>query len=89
VDITSFEKLKNISSQFGLIVNENKTKYMKFTRKVTHLDKLKLGNMQVDQVRSFSYLGTIVNENNALEEEIRERMAKGNSILRVQNSFYK
>jgi hypothetical protein len=23
----TFEKLKNISSQFGLIVNENKTKY--------------------------------------------------------------
>jgi hypothetical protein len=27
--IDTFEKLKNISLQFGLIVNENKTKYMK------------------------------------------------------------
>jgi hypothetical protein len=26
----------------------------------------------IDQLRSFSYLGTIVNENNTLEEEIKE-----------------
>jgi len=34
----TFEKLKNISSQFGLIVSENKTKYMKCTRKETQID---------------------------------------------------
>jgi mannose/fructose/N-acetylgalactosamine-specific phosphotransferase system component IIB len=73
----TFEKLKNISSKFGLIVNENETKYMKYTRKVTQLNRLNMGNMQTDQVRSFSYLGTIVNENNTLEEETRERIAKG------------
>jgi retron-type reverse transcriptase len=37
--IDTFEKLKNISLQFGLIVSENKTKYMKYTRKETQLDK--------------------------------------------------
>jgi hypothetical protein len=37
--------------------------------------------MQIDQVRTFSYLGTIVNENNTLEEEIRERIAKGNKAF--------
>jgi hypothetical protein len=37
--------------------------------------------MQIDQVRSFSYLGTTVNENNILEEEIRERIAKGNKAF--------
>jgi len=54
--IDTFEKLKKISSQFGLIVNENKTKYMKCTRKETHLDRLKVENMQIDQVSSFSNL---------------------------------
>jgi len=75
------EKLKNISSQFGLIVNENKTKYTKCTRKETQLDRLKVENMQIDQVSSFSYLGTTVNGNNTLEEEIRERIAKGNKAF--------
>jgi hypothetical protein len=51
---------------------ENKTKYMKCTRKATQLDRLKVGSMQFDQVRSFSYLGTIVNENSTLEKESRE-----------------
>jgi hypothetical protein len=66
--IDTFEKLKNILLQFGLKVNENKTKYMKFTRKETQLAGLTVGNIQIDQVRSFSYLGTIVNGNNTLEK---------------------
>ena len=70
--IDTFEKLKNISSQFGLIVNENKTKCMKYTRKEAQLGRLKVENMQIVQVSSFNYLGTTVNGNNALEEEIRK-----------------
>jgi hypothetical protein len=34
--------------------------------------------MQIDQVRLFSYLGAIVNGNNTMKEEIRERIVKGN-----------
>jgi hypothetical protein len=54
--IDNFEKLKYISLQFGLIVNENKTKYMKCIRKETQLVRLTVENIQIDQVRSFSYL---------------------------------
>ena len=46
---------------------------MKCTRKETQLDRLKVENKQIDQVNSFNYLGTIVNGNNILEEEIREK----------------
>jgi len=74
----TFEKLKNTSLQYGLIVNENKTKYMKCTRNETQLDRLTVGYIQIDQVRSFSYLGTIMNGNNTLEEEIREGIVKEN-----------
>ena len=49
---------------FGLIVNDNKTKYMKCTRKETQLNKLIVDNKHIDQVRSFSYLGTILSGNN-------------------------
>jgi len=75
--IDTFKKLKNISLQFGLIVQENKTKYMKCTRKETQLNKPIVDNMHIDQVRSLSYLCTIVNGNNTLEEEIREELLKG------------
>ena len=59
--IVTSEKWKNISLQFGLMVNENKTTYMKCTREESQLDKITVGNTQIDQVRSFSYLGTTVN----------------------------
>jgi hypothetical protein len=44
--------------------------------------------MQTDQVRSFSYLGKIVNENNTLEEEIRERIAKGNKAFYAYKTLF-
>ena len=49
----TFEKLKNISSQFGLMLNKNKTKYMNCTRKEIQLDRLNVENMQIDEVRLF------------------------------------
>ena len=78
-----------ISLQFGLIVNENKTKYMKCTRKESQLHKITVGNIQIDQVRSFSYLGTIVNGNNTLEEEIREGIVKGNKAFYANRALFK
>ena len=44
-------------------------------------NRLTVGNIQIDQVRSFSCLGTVVNGNNRLEEEIRERIVKGNKAF--------
>jgi hypothetical protein len=44
--------------------------------------------MQIDQVRSFSYLGIIVNEINTLEEEIRERIAKCNKAFEAYKSLF-
>ena len=87
--IDTFKKLKNISLQFGLIVKENKTKYMKCTRKETQLDMLTVDNMHIDQVRSFSYLGTAVSGNNTPEEEIRERNAKGNKTFYANKTLFK
>ena len=62
---------------------------MKCTRKETQLDGLRVGNIQTDQVRSFSYLGTIVNGSNTLEEEITERIVKGNKAFYANRTFFK
>ena len=62
---------------------------MKCIRKESQLDKIAIGNMQIDQVRSFSYLGTIVNGNNTLEEEIRERIDKENKAFSVNRALFK
>jgi len=46
-------------------------------------------NKHIDQVRSFSYIGTIVNGNNTLEEEITERIAKGNKAFYANKPLFK
>ena len=86
--IDTFGKLKNISSQYRLIVNKNKTKYMKCTRRESKLEKLRVGDTQIDQVKSFSYLGSTVNGNSTLEEEIRERIAKGNKTFYANKALF-
>ena len=80
--------MRNISLRFGLIVNENKTKCMKGTKTNTQLNKLMLDNMHIDRTRSFSYLG-IVNGNNTLEEEIIDRIAKGNKACYTNKTLFK
>ena len=62
---------------------------MKCTRKGSQLDKITVGNIQIDQVRSFSYLDTIVNGNNTLEEEIRETVVKGNKAFYANRALFK
>jgi ubiquitin len=65
--IDTFLKLKNEALKYGLTVNENKTKYLKCTRKQTQDGKLSVESMQFEQVESFKYLGSIVNKNNTIE----------------------
>ena len=62
---------------------------MKCTRKETQLGRITGGHTQIDQVRSFSYLGTTVNGHNILEEEIRERIVKGNKVFYANETLFK
>ena len=48
-------------------------------------DKLTVGNIQIDQVRSFSCLGTVVNGNN----RERERIVKGNKAFCANRALFK
>ena len=60
---------------------------------ITHikiqLDKLTTGNIEIDQVKTFRYLGTIVNGNNTLEEEIRGRIVEGNKTFYANRNLFK
>jgi hypothetical protein len=76
--IDAFNILKMESTKYGLPINEKK-KYMKCTRrKQSKNENLQIGNLKIGQVRSSKYLGAIVNEDNSIEEEIKERIALGN-----------
>jgi hypothetical protein len=77
--IDDFNKLKMESIKYGLVINEKKTKYMKCTRIIqSKIEDLEIGNLKIGHVRSLMYLGATVNEDNSIEEEIKERTALGN-----------
>ena len=62
---------------------------MKCTGKETQLNKLTVDNKPIDRVRSFGYLGTIVNGNDTVEEGIRERIVKGNKAFYANKTLFK
>jgi len=62
---------------------------MKCTGKDTRLDRLTVGNIQIDQVRSFNCVCTIVNGNNTWEGEIREWIVNGNKAFYTNRTLFK
>jgi hypothetical protein len=77
--IHALKKLKMESIKYGLVINKKETKYMKCTRrKQSKNEDLQTVNLKIGHVRSFKYLGAVVNEDNSIEEEIKEGIALGN-----------
>jgi len=73
--------LKNESLKYGLRVNVHKTKYLKCSRRQDQLQAINIENKEIEQVRSCKYLGSTVNTDNKIEEEIKERLALGNKAF--------
>ena len=70
--VDTFQKLKEISAQVGLNINEQQTKYLRCTKKQHKMEGIDITQSHLEQVKSFKYLGSIVNGNNSIEEEIKE-----------------
>jgi hypothetical protein len=71
--VDTFQKLKEISAQVGLNINEHKSKYLRCTKKQHKTVGIDIIQTHLAQVNSFKYLGSIVNGNNSIEEEIKEK----------------
>jgi hypothetical protein len=80
--------LKHEALNAGLIVNNNKTKYLHCTRKTIQPTYINTGKEQFEQVNAFRDLGTMVNTNNSIEEEIKERIAAGNRTYHVHKKLF-
>jgi hypothetical protein len=74
----TFEQLMHNSIEFGLIINEEKTKHLKCSKKENRTDNLNIDNRYLEQVKQFKCLGFIINNYNSIKEEIKERIALGN-----------
>ena len=75
--------------EVGLVINEKKTKYLKCTKKYIRTENLNINNLHVEQVQQYKYLGSIINDSNSIEEEIKERTALGIKAYYANQKFFK
>ena len=74
----SARKLIKSSCNMGLVINENKTKYMVMTRNAIVKDNLCTEGLTFEQVEDFKYLGVNIKEKNNMHNEIRMRLNAAN-----------
>jgi hypothetical protein len=85
----TFQHLKNYSLEVGLTINEKKTKYLKCTRKDIKIENLNINSSFIEQVKQYKYLGSIINDTNSIEEEVKERIALGTKAYYANLKFFK
>jgi hypothetical protein len=61
---------------------------MMCTRKQRRGNKLEVGDMSFESVQSLKYLGPTVNQNNTIEEEIKERLIAGNKAFYANQKMF-
>jgi hypothetical protein len=87
ISVDTFCKLKYEALIVGLIVNNNKTKYLFCTTKTIHPTYINTEE-QFKEVNSFKYIGTVVDTDNSIDDEIKERIATGNRAYHVHKKLF-
>ena len=90
---SNFNCLEGVSmvvatKEIGLEVNAHKTKYMTVSQdqNAGQIHSMKTDNSSIERVEEFKYLGTILTNQNSIQEEIRSRLNLGNACCySVQN----
>jgi len=62
--------------------------HLKCSRRQDQLKAINIGNKETEQVRSFKYLGSTVNTDSKIEEEIKERIALGNKAFFANKKIF-
>ena len=82
------EALLVASKEIGLEVNADKTKYMVMSRyqDAGRSYSIKIDNSSFERVEEFMYVGTILKNQNSIQEGIKSRLKSGNACYHsVQN----
>jgi hypothetical protein len=77
------EDLLVATKEIGLELNSDKTKYMFMSRdrNAGRDNSVKIDNSSIERVEEFKYLGTMLKDQNFIQEEIKR-------ILKLGNAFY-
>jgi hypothetical protein len=84
-------RVREAGIEFGLRINENKTKYMYTTRREISdsADTIMVAGMCVEVSSKFKYLGATITADNSVGNEIRERIMAGNRCYFALHGVFK
>ena len=73
------EVLRVQGAKIGLKINVKKTKSLRLG--ISEDEQVTLGNEKIDQVGSFSYLGSIISKDGGSSEDVKSRIAKAQGVF--------
>ncbi len=82
------ELVNNKANEYGMKINIKKTKVMKISKNGGGV-KIKIDGIQLDQVKEFCYLGSIVTEDMKCDKEISRRIAIGKEAFSRRKELMK
>jgi hypothetical protein len=85
----TFSNIDTEARRRGLLVNENRTKYMQVARAVHNDEHLCCGQHKFEYVKKISYLGSQMNETNSISSEIQARILSGNRCFYAYGTLMK
>jgi len=68
-------KLNDVSEEYGMKIYAKKTKIMAIAKKGKKKVKITINGNEIEQVRQFQFLGSVITENGRCEQEIKTRIA--------------
>jgi hypothetical protein len=60
----------------------------KMYKKESRIENLNVSNLHIEQVQQYKYLGSIINDSNSIEEEIKERIDLGMKAFYTNLKFF-
>jgi hypothetical protein len=81
--IEAFNSLEKAAKDMNLPINQDKTKYMPVTKRshANYPHHLEVGPYKFQVIHSFTYLGSNVNCNNDISEEIQKHILAANKCF--------
>ena len=75
----ALQELDNTAQEIGLLRSQEKDKNVSINKKTHNQCKqIGIGGYRVSRVSRFSYLGSIINDDNSMSEELTHGITKGN-----------
>lgn len=90
----AFKRFEEEAKKFGLIINEDKTKYMEMRAEVPEAQKhiviqAQTNKYKFEKVEQFEYLGVTITNKNQEECEIDKRTLKGSRTIGLLTKYFK